>query len=167
MRPGQGEEEEAGWVEAGEPEVRLASWKSLCSWLLRLASWKSLCSWLLTMLFIALCISASMRCFSRLGMRPKRTAGRREKETGSDVFSTVRSSFITRHTVLAALAPQRHGQFSRVSVHSPSRDIPTDRHFLKRHCWQRLRLILMMVHVSFFRHFLYWMFCWMLRRKKP
>uniref|UniRef100_A0A3B4UAR9 Thyroid hormone receptor beta n=1 Tax=Seriola dumerili TaxID=41447 RepID=A0A3B4UAR9_SERDU len=38
----------------------------LCSWL---------CSWLLfIMLFIALCISSSMRCFSRLGIRPKRTA---------------------------------------------------------------------------------------------
>lgn len=34
-----------------------------------------LCSWLLfIMLFMALCISSSMRCFSRLGMRPKRTA---------------------------------------------------------------------------------------------
>lgn len=40
----------------------------------RLASWKSLCSWLLTMLFMALCISANILCFSRFGMRPKRTA---------------------------------------------------------------------------------------------
>lgn len=50
---------------------------------------------------------------------------------------------------------------------SPSRDMPTERHFLKRHCWQRLRLMRMMEQFSFFRHLLYWMFCWMLRRKKP
>ncbi|KAK0131429.1 hypothetical protein N1851_033881 [Merluccius polli] len=48
-----------------------------------------------------------------------------------------------------------------------SLDIPTIRHFLKRHCWQRLRLLRMMGQPSFFRHFLYWMFCWMLRLKKP
>lgn len=71
---------------------------------------------------MALCISANIRCFSRLGMRPKRTA---------------------------------------------SRDMPTSRHFLKRHCWQRLRLMRTMEQFSFFRHFLYWMFCWMLRRKNP
>lgn len=50
---------------------------------------------------------------------------------------------------------------------SPSRDMPTERHFLKRHCWQRLRLMRTMEQFSFFRHLLYWMFCWMLRRKKP
>lgn len=50
---------------------------------------------------------------------------------------------------------------------SPSRDMPTSRHFLKRHCWQRLRLMRTMEQFSFFRHFLYWMFCWMLRRKNP
>lgn len=50
---------------------------------------------------------------------------------------------------------------------SPSRDMPTSRHFLKRHCWQRLRLMRTMEQFSFLRHFLYWMFCWMLRRKKP
>lgn len=45
-------------------------------WLLY--SW--LCSWLLfIMLFMALCISSSMRCFSRLGIRPKRTAEEREE----------------------------------------------------------------------------------------
>lgn len=49
----------------------------------------------------------------------------------------------------------------------PSRDMPTERHFLKRHCWQRLRLMRTMEQFSFFRHLLYWMFCWMLRRKKP
>lgn len=50
---------------------------------------------------------------------------------------------------------------------SPSRDMPTSRHFLKRHCWQRLRLMRTIEQFSFLRHFLYWMFCWMLRRKKP
>lgn len=53
------------------------------------------------------------------------------------------------------------------SAASPSRDMPTERHFLKRHCWQRLRLMRTMEQFSFFRHLLYWMFCWMLRRKKP
>lgn len=51
--------------------------------------------------------------------------------------------------------------------HSQSLDIPTSRHFLKRHCWQRFRLIRMMGQLSFLRHFLYWMFCWMLLLKKP
>lgn len=45
--------------------------------------------------------------------------------------------------------------------------MPTAKHFLKRHCWHRFRLILMMVQFSILRHFLYWMFCWMLRRKNP
>lgn len=57
--PGQGEEEEE--EEDEEQEERLASWKSLCSWLF-------------TMLFMALCISANILCFSRFGIRPKRTA---------------------------------------------------------------------------------------------
>lgn len=51
--------------------------------------------------------------------------------------------------------------------YSQSLDIPTIRHFLKRHCWQRFLLILMMGQLSFLRHFLYWMFCWMLLLKKP
>ena len=51
--------------------------------------------------------------------------------------------------------------------HSQSLDIPTMRHFLKRHCWQRFLLILMMGQLSFLRHFLYWMFCWILLLKKP
>lgn len=55
----------------------------------------------------------------------------------------------------------------RVPPSSPSRDMPTSRHFLKRHCWQRLRLMRTIEQFSFLRHFLYWMFCWMLRRKKP
>lgn len=71
-----------------------------------------LLSWLLAK-FMALCISASIRCFSLLGMRPKRTA---------------------------------------------SLDMPTERHFLKRHCWQRLRLMRTMEQFSFFRHRLYWIF---------
>lgn len=50
---------------------------------------------------------------------------------------------------------------------SPSRDIPTARHFLNRHCWQRFRFMRMIVQFSDFMHFLYWIFCWMLLRKKP
>lgn len=43
--------------------------------------WSWLWSWLLfIMLFIALCISRSIRCFSRLGMRPKRTAGEQKSQ---------------------------------------------------------------------------------------
>lgn len=53
------------------------------------------------------------------------------------------------------------------SKHLQSLDIPTIKHFLKRHCWQRFLLILMMGQLSFLRHFLYWMFCWMLLLKKP
>lgn len=67
-------------------------------------------------------------------------------------------------------APNKHGvPGSGVppGLSSPSRDMPTSRHFLKRHCWQRLRLMRTMEQFSFLRHFLYWMFCWMLRRKKP
>ena len=56
---------------------RGCSWagKAICSW------WSakgSLCrrplSWLSIMVLIALCISISIRCFSRLGIRPNRTA---------------------------------------------------------------------------------------------
>lgn len=49
----------------------------------------------------------------------------------------------------------------------PSRDIPTDRHFLKRHCWHLFLFILMIEQLLFFKHFLYWMFCWMLLLKNP
>lgn len=40
-----------------------------------------LCSWLLLliMLFMAFCISRSIRCFSRFGMRPNRTAASEKK----------------------------------------------------------------------------------------
>lgn len=58
--PGHGEEDEEDDDEEEEEEM--------------LASWKSLCSWSLTMLFMALCISANILCFSRFGIRPKRTA---------------------------------------------------------------------------------------------
>lgn len=58
VTPGHGEEEED---EEEEDDDRLASWKSLCSWSF-------------TMLFMALCISANILCFSRFGIRPKRTA---------------------------------------------------------------------------------------------
>lgn len=66
--------------------------------------------------------------------------------------------------------PQRESparDVTTVPPSSPSRDMPTSRHFLKRHCWQRLRLMRTIEQFSFLRHFLYWMFCWMLRRKKP
>ena len=42
-------------------------------WVGGVSSGHWLLSWLLAR-FMALCISASIRCFSRLGMRPKRTA---------------------------------------------------------------------------------------------
>lgn len=64
-----GEQEGAGPASSEVGSVTLAgSGSSIGSvWLL--------CSWLLfIMLFMALCISSSMRCFSRLGIRPKRTA---------------------------------------------------------------------------------------------
>lgn len=118
---GAAELEGAGPVSSEVGSVALAGRGLLIGSVWLLCSW--LCNWLLfIMLFMALCISSSMRCFSRFGIRPKRTE---------------------------------------------SLDMPTIRHFLKRHCWQRLRLILMMGQLSFLRHFLYWMFCWMLLLKKP
>lgn len=65
VTPGQGEEDEEEDEEEEDEE--------------RLASWKSLCSWLFTMLFMALCISANILCFSRFGIRPKRTAVERKR----------------------------------------------------------------------------------------
>lgn len=50
---------------------------------------------------------------------------------------------------------------------SPSRLIPTAMHFFNRQYWQRLRLIRRMAHCWFFVQGLYWIFCWMLRLKKP
>lgn len=51
--------------------------------------------------------------------------------------------------------------------YSPSLDIPTAMHFFRRQYWQRLRLILKIEHCWFLVQGLYWIFCWMLRRKKP
>lgn len=67
-----GEQEGAGPASSEVGSVALAgSGSSIGSaWLL--------CNWLLfIMLFMALCISSSMRCFSRFGIRPKRTAEER------------------------------------------------------------------------------------------
>lgn len=54
-----------------------------------------------------------------------------------------------------------------VIVCLPSRLMPTAMHFFSRQYWQRLRLIRNMEHCWFLVHGLYWIFCWMLRRKKP
>ncbi|TNN47912.1 hypothetical protein EYF80_041913 [Liparis tanakae] len=63
---------EVGSVGVASRGLPMGSVWLLCSWL---------CSWLLfIMLFMALCISSSMRCFSRFGIRPKRTAGRGGEE---------------------------------------------------------------------------------------
>lgn len=91
---GSGSELESDWLERGEedgeeeeeggvgpvvsPEV--GSVEQAGSGLAMGSSWL-LCSWLLfIMLFMALCISSSMRCFSRLGMRPKRTAAHKRRQ---------------------------------------------------------------------------------------
>jgi len=50
---------------------------------------------------------------------------------------------------------------------SPSRLMPTAMHFLRRQYWQRFLLIRRMLHCWFLVHGRYWIFCWMLRRKKP
>lgn len=49
----------------------------------------------------------------------------------------------------------------------PSRLIPTAIHFFSRQYWHRLRLMRRMEHCWFLVHGRYWIFCWMLRRKKP
>lgn len=67
VRPGHGDEEEE------EVDVEEDDEQGVLD--VMLAIWNSVCNWLFTMLFMAFCISASMRCFSRFGMRPKRTAG--------------------------------------------------------------------------------------------
>lgn len=56
-----------------------------------------LCSWLLfIMLFMALCISSSMRCFSRFGIRPKRTAEQqRESALGHALMTEITSIICT------------------------------------------------------------------------
>jgi len=40
-------------------------------------------------------------------------------------------------------------------------------HFFSLQYWQRFLLILRMEHCWFFVQGRYWIFCWMLRRKKP
>lgn len=55
----------------------------------------------------------------------------------------------------------------RKVVDWPSRLIPTAMHFLSRQYWHRLRLMRRMEHCWFLVHGRYWIFCWMLRRKKP
>lgn len=133
--------------EEEEERVSLASMGSGGLW----CPCSMLCSWLLLliMLFMAFCISSSIRCFSLFGMRPNLTAEKKAKRQ------------------MKPRPLKEHPHPVCVCGGSPSLDMPTARHFLKRHCWQRLRLILMMVQFSIFRHFLYWMFCWMLLRKKP
>lgn len=49
----------------------------------------------------------------------------------------------------------------------PSRLIPTAMHFLSRQYWHRLRLMRRMEHCWFLVHGRYWIFCWILLRKKP
>ena len=43
---------------------------------------------------------------------------------------------------------------SRTLCLSPSLDMPTERHFLKRQCWHRFRFMRMMRQFSFFTHIL-------------
>lgn len=45
--------------------------------------------------------------------------------------------------------------------------MPTAMHFLSLQYWQRLRLIRRMLHCWFLVQGRYWIFCWMLRLKKP
>lgn len=45
--------------------------------------------------------------------------------------------------------------------------MPTAMHFFNLQYWHRLRLILRMEHCWFLVQGLYWIFCWMERRKKP
>lgn len=76
---GSGSELESDWLDGEQEGAGLASSEvgsvALAGSCLPIGSVWPLCSWLLfIMLFMALCISSSMRCFSRLGIRPKRTA---------------------------------------------------------------------------------------------
>ena len=54
-----------------------------------------------------------------------------------------------------------------IPEYSPSLDMPTEMHFLRRQYWQRLRFTLMILHCWFLRHGRYWIFCWILLLKKP
>ncbi|KAJ2952723.1 hypothetical protein O0L34_g7070 [Tuta absoluta] len=49
----------------------------------------------------------------------------------------------------------------------PSLLMPTAMHFFNRQYWHRFLLILRMEHCWFLVQGLYWIFCWMERRKKP
>lgn len=67
--------EEDGEQEGAEPSSSDIGSVTVAGSDLAIGSTWLLCSWLLfIMLFMALCISSSMRCFSRFGIRPKRTA---------------------------------------------------------------------------------------------
>lgn len=54
----------------------------------------------------------------------------------------------------------------RVHVHLPSLLMPRARHFCKRQCWQRLRLVRSIRQFLWREHEYMALFCW-LRRKKP
>lgn len=57
--------------------------------------------------------------------------------------------------------------FRKFDLHLPSRLIPTAIYFFSLQYWHRLRLILSIEHCWFLVHGLYWIFCWILRRKNP
>lgn len=92
---GSGSELESDWLDgeldgAGLVSSEVGSVALAGSGLLIGSVWL-LCSWLLfIMLFMALCISSSMRCFSRLGIRPKRTA----VQWGEDHFRGIHVCFL-------------------------------------------------------------------------
>lgn len=91
---GSGSELESDWLDGEQegvgPESSEVGFVAMVGSGLPIGSVWLLCSWLLfIMLFIALCISSSMRCFSRLGMRPKRTAER----GGDNHFRTIHLFF--------------------------------------------------------------------------
>ena len=54
-----------------------------------------------------------------------------------------------------------------LKINSPSLDIPAAMHFFSLQYWQRLRLMRRMLHCWFLVQGLYWIFCWMDRRKNP
>ncbi len=131
--------------------------------------------WLLfIMLFMAFCISSSMRCFSRLGIRPKRTA---EEHRHGQLTDYNRPTLQLRSVCLSISVCVCVSSYTCIwlkcsckvtgfiyyfldlghysSWHSQSLDMPTSRHFLKRHCWHRFLLMRMMGQLSFLRHFLY------------
>ena len=52
-------------------------------------------------------------------------------------------------------------------MHSPSLLIPTAIHFFSLQYWHLFLFTRMMLHCWFFKHGRYWIFCWILLRKKP